>query len=106
MDNQNYIYYLPFVAILVIFVFFLKRLRLYGKAQAAKANKTEQYERRTAYLYAIVFILLGLLWQGTTLINWSSIPPGNEPTAAMGIIIGFAFMLFGIYKLYRYHSKR
>jgi len=60
MDNQNYIYCLPFIAILVLWIFFLKRLRQYGKAQAAKANKTEQYERRTAYLYAIIFILVSL----------------------------------------------
>jgi len=106
MDNQNYIYYLPFIAILVLWIFFLKRLRQYGKAQAAKANKTEQYERRTAYLYAIIFILVGLLWQGTTLINWSSISPGNEPIAAMGIVIGLGFVVFGLYKFYRYHSKR
>jgi len=105
MDNQNYIYYLPFIAILVIWIFFLKRLRQYGKARAAKANKIEQYERRTTYSYAIVFILAGLILQMTTLINWSSISPGNEPIAAAGIVIGLAFVVFGFYKFYRYHSK-
>lgn len=106
MDSQNYIYYLPFVAIVVFWIFLLKWLRQYGKAQAAKANKTEQYERRSAYGNAIGFIFSGLLIQLVVLINWTSIPPGNEPIAAPVIIIGLASVVFGLYKLYRYHSKR
>jgi hypothetical protein len=45
MDDHNYIFYLPFVAILVFWIFFLKRLRQSGKALAVKANKIEQYEK-------------------------------------------------------------
>src|SRR4029434_2028229 len=106
VDKHNYIFYLPFVAIVVFWIFLLKWVRRYGKAQAAKANKTEQYERRSAYGNAIGPILSGLLIQLVVLINWSSIPPGNEPIVATGIVIGLASMFFGLYKLYRYHSKR
>lgn len=106
MGNHNYIFYLPFVAVLVLWIFFLKWLRQYGKTQAAKINKTEEYERRSAYGNAIGYIFGGLLIQAVVLINWSSIPPGNEPIVAITIIIGLASVLFGLYKVYRYHGKR
>jgi hypothetical protein len=61
---------------------------------------------RSAYGNAVGFILAGVLIQAVVLINWSNIPPGNEPVAATTIFIGLASVVFGLYKLYRYHNKR
>jgi len=103
MKQNNYINYLPFILIF-IFLFLLSRWQeRRNRAKAAKGNKTDEYNKLKVYSSAFAFILSGLVFQLSML---SSLPPGNEPIAAIGIIIGLAFIVFGLYKVYRYHSER
>jgi nicotinamide riboside transporter PnuC len=89
------------VIITVSFFSFYFWFKSYSKHKIAQANKTEEVERNKARIAVFLFPIVGLMFIVSVLFNMHAIPSGNEPFAIAFILLGFGFILFGLYKWYQ-----
>jgi uncharacterized membrane protein len=60
-----------------------------------------EFKRRRARLTGITSLIAGGMFVVAMAITWPTVPAGNEPFVAAFLLFGFAFLLYGSYRLLR-----
>ena len=67
----------------------------------ADENTRREFKRLRARLTGITSLIAGGIFVVAMAITWPSVPAGNEPFVAAFLLFGFAFLLYGSYRLLR-----
>ena len=75
----------------------------WAKLHIAEADeKTRlEFKRRRARLTGITSLIAGGMFVVAMAITWPTVPIGNEPFVAGFLLFGFAYLLYGSYRLLR-----
>lgn len=77
-----------------------------GRTAASRQGKLREYEKSQAIGAIIGPILNGVIFIGVILVSWNSIPPGNEPIIYFMFGIAALFLIYGLYKWYRFKQQQ